>query len=137
MTHRKERARVIAMPPNLPDDDLNTSALFAASVGHEFDVIGRNGNLLELALGETLNEAAHMHSIWIEEAYTDLSFPQLRLSPKTLRFVIDAVEYRIAEFNCMIEDAASTEDEIADAGNDRMLLINCLDYLKLKAADKA
>jgi hypothetical protein len=132
----KERTRVIAVPANLPNDDLKTHELFVACLGLEFEVIGRNGNRIELAVGEVLNEAAHMHSIWIEEAYTDLSFPELRLSRKTLRFVIDAVEYRIAEFNRVIEDSVSTEDHIADASNDRMLLINCLDYLKLKAADK-
>lgn len=124
------QARVIAMPPGLPIDDLNTPDLFADCVGQSFDIIGRNGNLVELAVGAVWGEAPHMHSIWIEEQYTDLSFAQLRLSDKMLRFVIDAVEFRIAAFSRVIEDPATSEDDVADAGNDRGLLMAARDYMR-------
>ncbi len=130
MSEPKEQARVIGVPPGLPVDDLNTPELFAACVGHSFDVIGRNGDRLELAVGAVRGDAPHMHSIWIEECYTDLSFPQLRLSQKMLLFVIDAVEFRINAFTQICDDPAASEDDVSDASNDRMLLIAARDYLR-------
>jgi hypothetical protein len=64
--------RVIAIPPNLPQDDLHTPELFAKCLGHSFEVVNRNGNLLELAVGEVMGVQAFIHSIWIEEAYTEI-----------------------------------------------------------------
>jgi hypothetical protein len=130
MNKTKEQVRVIAVPPGLPVDDLNTPDLFAACVGNSFDVIGRNGNMVELAVGAVRGEAPHMHSIWIELQYTDLSFAQLRLSDKMLRFVIEAVEFRIAALTRDIEDPATSEDDTADAGNDRGLLMAARNYLR-------
>ena len=66
-----QRVRVIASPPELPVDDLDTPALFAKCVGKTFSVIGSNGDWLELAVGEVLGVAPFMHSIWIEPQYTD------------------------------------------------------------------
>jgi hypothetical protein len=133
MTSSPERVRVIAVPPGLPNDDLGTPDLFAACVGKSFDVIGRRGDLVELAVGEVAGAQDFVHSIWIEESYTDLSFTQLRLSDKMLRFVIDAVEFRIAAYARDIADPVTSEDDAADAGNDRMLLNAALDYLKERA----
>jgi hypothetical protein len=129
MSARAEQTRVIAVPPGLPADDLNTLDLFAKCVGQSFDIIGRNGDLVELAVGAVRGEAPYIHSIWIETQYTDLSFAQLRLSDKMLRFVIEAVEFRIAAFARDINDPATSEDDVADAGNDRALLIAARDYL--------
>jgi hypothetical protein len=129
MSAPREQARVIAIPPGLPIDDLNTPDLFAKCVGQSFDIIGRNGDLVELAVGAIRSEAPHIHSIWIEAQYTDLSFAQLRLSDKMLRFVIEAVEFRIAAFTRDINDPATNEDDAADAGNDRALLLAARDYL--------
>jgi hypothetical protein len=133
MTSSPERVRVIAVPPSLPNDDLGTPDLFAACVGKSFDVIGRKGDLVELAVGEVAGVEDFVHSIWIEESYTDLSFTQLRLSDKMLRFVIDAVEFRIAAYARDIADPVTSENDAADAGNDRMLLNAALDYLKERA----
>jgi hypothetical protein len=133
MTSSPERVRVIAVPPGLPNDDLGTPDLFAACVGKSFDVIGRKGDLVELAVGEVAGVEDFVHSIWIEESYTDLSFTQLRLSDKMLRFVIDAVEFRIAAYARDIADPVTSENDAADAGNDRMLLNAALDYLKERA----
>jgi hypothetical protein len=55
---------------------------------------------------------------------------KLELSAKMLRFVIDAVEERIAGYRRALEDASLSEDELADIGNDRMLLTSAVDYLK-------
>jgi hypothetical protein len=130
LANPNSKARVVAIPPNLPVDDMNTPALFAKCVGHSFDIIGRDENRIELAVGEMVGEAPHMHSIWIEEAYTDLAFAELRLSSKMLRFVIDAVQFRIAAFAATIDDPQASEDEVADASNDRSLLTAALAYME-------
>jgi hypothetical protein len=70
MSEPKQRVRVIAVPPDLPDDALGTLDLFRKCVGHCFDVVRRNGHLLELHVGEMMGEAPYMHSIWIETEYT-------------------------------------------------------------------
>lgn len=129
-----ERVRVTAIPPDLPVDHLDTPNVFALCVGKSFDVIGRNGELLELAVGEVMGVAPSMHSIWIEPQYTDAVFTSLRLSDKMLRFVINAVEFRIAAFEAEIANPQSSEDAVADAGNDRMLLLSALAYLREQAA---
>lgn len=61
ISHR--RVRVTEVPPNLPQDDLHTPELFASCLGHSFEVIGTNGDLLELSVGEVLGVAAYLHSI--------------------------------------------------------------------------
>jgi hypothetical protein len=129
-----ERVQVTAIPPDLPVDDLATQNVFALCVGKSFDVIGRNGELLELAVGEVMGVAPLMHSIWIEPQFTDAVFTSLRLSDKMLRFVIDAVEFRIAAFAEDIANPQSSEDAVADAGNDRMLLVSALAYLRERDA---
>jgi hypothetical protein len=121
--------RVIDVPPGLPVDDLGTPELFAACIGKTFEVIGRNGDLVELAVGTVRGQAPYMHSIWIEEQFTDLSFPQLCLSEKMLRFVIEAVEFRITAFTRVIDDPDTSEDDVSDASNDRGLLMAARNYL--------
>lgn len=69
----KQYTRIIAVPPNLPNDDLETPDLFAKCLGHSFEVIDRKGNMLELAVGAMRGEAPYMHSIWIETQFTDSS----------------------------------------------------------------
>jgi hypothetical protein len=71
MSIKAQRVRVIAIPPNLSQDDLNTPELFAKCLGHSFEVVGKNGDLLELAVGEAIGVAPYLHSIWIEEQYTE------------------------------------------------------------------
>jgi hypothetical protein len=68
-----ERVRVITIPAKLPQDDLNTPELFAKCLGHSFDVIDRNDELLELAVGEVMGVAPYLHAIWIEPQYTELN----------------------------------------------------------------
>jgi isochorismate pyruvate lyase len=69
MKYRPPRVTVIAVPADLPIDDLRTPELFADCVGRSFEVIGRHGDLLELAVGEVRGVAPKLHSIWIEPRY--------------------------------------------------------------------
>ncbi len=55
---------------------------------------------------------------------------KLELPAKMLRFVIEAAEERITSFANQLADIAISDDEFADIGNDRMVLICALDYLK-------
>lgn len=91
---RVECVRVTAIPPGLPHDDVDTPGVFAKCVGKSFEVTGRNGELLELAVGEVMGVAPAMHSIWIEPHYTDALLPSY-VSRRKLWFVIDSVEFRI------------------------------------------
>jgi hypothetical protein len=73
MSIAKLRVRITIIPPGLPQNDLNTPELFAKCLGRSFDVAGRSGELLELAVGEVLGVAPYLHSIWIEEQYTEIA----------------------------------------------------------------
>ncbi len=73
MNTPNQHVRVIAIPPGLPQDDLNTPELFARCLGHCFEAIDRRDDLLELAVGEVLGVAPYIHSIWIETRYTEMS----------------------------------------------------------------
>jgi hypothetical protein len=73
MSIAKLRVRITTIPPGLPQDNLNTPALFEKCLGRSFEVVGRNGELLELAVGEVLGVASYLHSIWIEERYTEIA----------------------------------------------------------------
>jgi hypothetical protein len=130
-----QRVRVTAIPPGLPIDDLDTPNLFAICVGKTFDVIGRNGDLLELAVGHMVGQAPLMHSIWIEPRYTDASFTALRLSAKMLHFVVDALKFRVAAFETEIANPSTDDNAVADAGNDRMLLLSILQYISEQTAE--
>jgi hypothetical protein len=54
MTISPQYVRVTAIPPGLPQGDLNTPELFEKCLGHSFEVISRNGDFLELAIGEVM-----------------------------------------------------------------------------------
>jgi hypothetical protein len=55
---------------------------------------------------------------------------KLELPAKMLRFVIDAVEHRIAAYSRDLAEAILSDDELADIGNDRMVLMSALNYLR-------
>jgi hypothetical protein len=73
MSTAKQRVRVTGIPPDLPQDDLKTPELFTKCLGRSFEIIGNNGELLELAVGEVMGVAPYLHSIWIEEQYTEIA----------------------------------------------------------------
>lgn len=71
-----DRVRVIHIPPVLPQDHrLNTQSLFELCVGRVFSIVGFNGALLELEVGEVLGKNAYMDSIWIEPEFVEIVEP--------------------------------------------------------------
>ncbi|NJL41183.1 MAG: hypothetical protein HC899_34010 [Leptolyngbyaceae cyanobacterium SM1_4_3] len=52
------------------------------------------------------------------------------LSPKAIRFIVEALEFRIAAYQQQIENEALDEDELSDIGNDVMFLQSLLQALK-------
>ncbi len=121
MTKRR-KVRVIAIPPWLPDDDLQTRTVFEKCLGQTFEVVGEKGDLLELEVGAVMGVEPYIHSIWIEESYTDASLIEVRLSGKMLNFVIEAIEYRIAAYERAMDASAISEDDLADMSNDKLVL---------------
>jgi hypothetical protein len=57
---------------------------------------------------------------------------QLELPSKFVRFIIEAVEYRIASYERGIADPDVHEDDRADMGNDKALLQCAAEYLREK-----
>ena len=64
--------RVVAVPPGLPEGELATKSLFQSCVGRIFPIIGFQGHLLELEVGEALGKQACMDSICIEPEHIEL-----------------------------------------------------------------
>jgi hypothetical protein len=57
MNTSNQLVRVTVIPPGLPQDALNTHELFAKCLGHSFEMVDRNGNLIELAVVEIMGVA--------------------------------------------------------------------------------
>lgn len=119
---KRRKVRVIAIPPWLPADDLQTRTVFEKCLGQTFEVVGEKGDLLELEVGAVMGVEPYMHSIWIEESYTDASLIEVRLSGKMLNFVVEAIEYRIAAYERAMDDSSISEDDLADMSNDKLVL---------------
>jgi hypothetical protein len=60
-----DRVEVVAVPGSLPSG-MGTQALFEACVGRVFPIVGIENGLLQLEVGEVVDEESFMHSIWIE-----------------------------------------------------------------------
>lgn len=54
----------------------------------------------------------------------------MNFSPKATRFIIEAIEYRIAAYQRQLEIENLNEDEISDITNDMMFLASLLQELK-------
>jgi hypothetical protein len=54
----------------------------------------------------------------------------MNLSPKALRFMVEALEYRVAAYEQQLETSDFQEDEAADVTNDLMFLESLLQDLK-------
>jgi hypothetical protein len=52
------------------------------------------------------------------------------LSPKAVRFIVEALEFRIAAYQRQLSDEELDEDESADIGNDLMFLKSLLQSLQ-------
>ena len=67
-----DRVRVLTVPADLQDGELNTRSLFKLCVGRTFSIVGFQGNLLELEVGEVLSKEPCMDSIWIEPEHVEI-----------------------------------------------------------------
>jgi hypothetical protein len=67
-----DRVRVLTVPPDLQEGKLNTRSLFKLCVGRTFSIVGFQGNLLELEVGEVLSKEPCMDSIWIEPEHVEI-----------------------------------------------------------------
>jgi hypothetical protein len=67
-----DKVRVIHIPPILPEGKMNTRQLFDLCVGRVFPIVGFNGDLLELEVGEVLGKSPYMDSIWIEPEFVEI-----------------------------------------------------------------
>jgi hypothetical protein len=60
----------------------------------------------------------------------------MNLSPKAIRFIVEALEFRIAAYHQQLELEEMNEDEISDIGNDLMFLDALVEELK-KTSEKS
>ena len=68
-----DKARVIRVPPALPEDELNTRSLLGRCLGRVFPIVGFNGaGWLELEVGEVLDKIPCMDAIWIEPELVEI-----------------------------------------------------------------
>jgi len=67
-----DRVRVLTVPPDLREGELSTQSLFKLCVGRTFSIVGFQGNLLELEVGEVLSKEPCMDSIWIEPEHVEI-----------------------------------------------------------------
>ena len=67
-----DRVEVVAIPADLPHGAPQTRHLFEKCIGRVFPIVGFQGDLLELEVGEVAGEQPYMHSIWIEPEHVKL-----------------------------------------------------------------
>ncbi|MGL3212209.1 hypothetical protein [Bradyrhizobium sp. BR 1433] len=60
-----DRVEVVAIPDALPED-MGTRTLLTRCLGSHFPIVDLKGDLVELEVGEVVEESSYMHSIWIE-----------------------------------------------------------------------
>jgi hypothetical protein len=66
-----DRVRVVALPPSLPDG-MGTRDLFQRCQNNVFPIVGFQGRLIQIEVGEILGEPPYMHSIWIEPEFIEV-----------------------------------------------------------------
>ncbi len=54
----------------------------------------------------------------------------INLSPKALRFMVEALEYRVMAYESQLEDETLDDDRISDVTNDLMFVESLLEDLK-------
>jgi len=67
-----DRVRILTIPPDLPEGEIQTKSLFEMCLGKIFPIVGFQGHLLELEVGEVKGVAPVMESIWIEPEHVEL-----------------------------------------------------------------
>jgi len=61
-----DKVKVVTIRCRLPTDEMHTRSLFELCVGRVFPIVGFQGDLLELEVGDLRNKEPYMDSIWIE-----------------------------------------------------------------------
>ena len=67
-----DKVRLLTVPPGLPQDELKTQSLFELCMGRVFPIVGFQGDMLELEVGEVLGQEPCMNSIWIEPEFVEV-----------------------------------------------------------------
>jgi hypothetical protein len=67
-----DKVRIVTIPPDLPQGEIGTRSLFEMCIGRIFPIVGFQGHLLELEVGEIKGELPAMESIWIEPEHVEL-----------------------------------------------------------------
>jgi hypothetical protein len=68
-----DRVRVITVPPDLPEGEIETKSLFESCIGRILPIVGFQGHLLELEVGDILGKDPYMDSIWIEPEHVEIA----------------------------------------------------------------
>ncbi|MGY4197078.1 hypothetical protein ACVIM9_006419 [Bradyrhizobium sp. USDA 4520] len=63
-----DRVEVVAIPDALPEYT-GTRTFFTRCLGRHFPTVDLKGELVELEVGEVVDESSYMYSIWIERDY--------------------------------------------------------------------
>ena len=77
-----DKVRVIGVPEDLPDNDMQTKQIFELCLGRVFpienlkQVEGLPYELVELLVGEVVGEADYLHSIYIESEFLEVVDPE-------------------------------------------------------------
>jgi len=67
-----DEVRIVTIPLDLPEGEIHTKSLFEMCVGKIFPIVGFQGHLLELEVGEVTGKEPFMESIWIEPEHVEL-----------------------------------------------------------------
>jgi hypothetical protein len=67
-----DKVRIVTIPPDLPEGEIHTRSLFEMCIGKIFPIVGFQGHLLELEVGEVRGELPTMESIWIEPEHVEI-----------------------------------------------------------------
>jgi hypothetical protein len=70
-----DKVRIIGIPPDLPEGQLETRSLFEECVGRVFPIFDFNEELIELQVGEVWDQLPCMQSIWIEPEFVEMVEP--------------------------------------------------------------
>lgn len=63
--------RVVSVPSDLPEGDIQTKTLFDLCLGRTFPIVGFQGPLCELHVGGVRGRESSLESIWIEPEHLE------------------------------------------------------------------
>lgn len=66
-----EMVRVVGLPGDLEDNELDTKRIFELCLGKVFPIAGFDKGFVELHVGEVVGEPAYIHMIWIAPEFLE------------------------------------------------------------------